>query len=114
MRKADFAARIKKIEIVNRVRRDRFMQALEVTLGDVALTDENLCELRQFRPHEVVRVELTPAQVALEDHARTFTWEKEAARPGPEPEEDLLVEEEDGPMEGRTEITRWVFGGEGK
>jgi len=60
MRKADFQARVRKIEIVNRVLKDQFTQSLQITLGDVALTDENLCELRQFRQNDIVNVQLTP------------------------------------------------------
>jgi|GEM_PF-587488 len=123
MRKADFQARVRKIEIVNRVLKDQFTQSLQTTLGDVALTDENLCELRQFRPNEVVRVTLVPAQVSLFDHLEGFTWpredrpeagerERSAARGGParspgprgaggrdlgNGEEEELFADEDGP-----------------
>lgn len=50
MRKADFEARIKKIEIVNLVLQESFEQTLRVVLDEVAVTNENLLELRQFRP----------------------------------------------------------------
>ncbi|MGB9792511.1 MAG: hypothetical protein ACPLTR_08055 [Thermacetogeniaceae bacterium] len=107
MRKADFQARVRKIEIVNRVLKDQFAQSLQITLGDVALTDENLCELRQFRPNEVVNVVLTPTQVSLFDHLESMTWrgegakgQRQAGRSAAEGDgggvEDLLVDEGDG------------------
>jgi hypothetical protein len=64
-RKADFIARIRKIEIVNRVLVDKFSQHLQVTLADVDVTDENLKELRQFRPNELVLVTIAPVQQSL-------------------------------------------------
>jgi hypothetical protein len=46
MRKADFTARIKKIEIVNRVLTDGWAQSIRVILEDIELTDDNLLELK--------------------------------------------------------------------
>jgi len=69
MRKADFEARIRKIEIVNRVFHDSFVQTMRVVLDEVELINENLLEIRQFRPNEVVHVEITPAQLGLADLA---------------------------------------------
>ena len=67
MRKADFRARVKKIEIVNRVLTDGWAQSIRVTLEDIELTNENLLEIKQFRPNEQVLVELSPVQVSLFD-----------------------------------------------
>lgn len=67
MRKADFRARVKKIEIVNRVLTDGWAQSIRVTLEDIELTNENLLELKQFKPNEQVLVELSPVQVSLFD-----------------------------------------------
>ncbi|TEB06496.1 hypothetical protein Psch_00028 [Pelotomaculum schinkii] len=75
MRKADFTARVKKIEIVNRVLSDGWAQSIRVVLEDIELTDENLLELKQFKPNEQVLVELSPAQVNLLD----FDAKKQAA-----------------------------------
>jgi len=52
LRKADFKARIKKIEIVNRVLTDGWAQSIRVILEDIELSNENLLELKQFRPNE--------------------------------------------------------------
>lgn len=76
MRKADFKARVKKIEIVNRVLTDGWAQSIRVTLEDIELTNENLLELKQFRPNEQVLVELSPVQVSL------FDVKKQQARAG--------------------------------
>lgn len=65
MRRADFVARIRKTEIANRVLVDKFSQHLQVTLADVDVTDENLKELRQFRPNELVLVTIEPVQQSL-------------------------------------------------
>jgi hypothetical protein len=67
MRKADFRARVKKIEIVNRVLTDGWAQSIRLTLEDIELTNENLLEIKQFRPNEQVLVELSPVQVSLFD-----------------------------------------------
>ncbi|TEB12151.1 hypothetical protein Psfp_03784 [Pelotomaculum sp. FP] len=67
MRKADFTARVKKIEIVNRVLSDGWSQSIRVILEDIELTGENLLELKQFKPNEQVLVELSPVQVSLRD-----------------------------------------------
>jgi len=65
MRKADFQARIKKIEIVNKVLADGWTQSIRVNLDDIELTNENLLELRQFRPNEQVNVIIEPVELNL-------------------------------------------------
>ena len=67
MRKADFRARIKKIEIVNRVLSDSWAQSIRVILEEIDLTNDNLLELKQFMPNEDVFVEITPVQPGLFD-----------------------------------------------
>jgi len=65
LRRADFQARIKKIEIVNKVLADGWSQSIRVNLDDIELTNENLLELRQFRPNEPVNVVIEPAELNL-------------------------------------------------
>jgi len=67
MRKADFQARIKKIEIANKVLADGWAQTIRVQLDEIELTNENLLELRQFRPNEQVKVLIEPVQLNLFD-----------------------------------------------
>ncbi|ABO49050.1 hypothetical protein Dred_0505 [Desulforamulus reducens MI-1] len=85
MRQADFKARIKKIEIANRTLTDGWAQAIRVLLDDIELTDENLLELKQFRPNEPVMVQINPVQVSLLDKV-----------PAAAKTEDSLDEPEDG------------------
>ncbi len=79
MRKADFQARVKKIEINNRVLSDGWAQSIRVVLEDIELTDENLTELRQFRPNELVIVEISPVQPSLFESEKIIVKQKEMA-----------------------------------
>lgn len=121
MRKADFTARVKKIEIVNRVLTDGWAQSIRVILEDIDLTDENLLELKQFKPNEQVLVELSPVQVNLLD----FDAKKQAATStGPNSQEllgsdSMDVEEKefmnfmegDEPLKENEKVEKeWVFG----
>lgn len=45
MRKADFQARIKRIEITNKATADSWHQAIRVILDEIELTDENLLDI---------------------------------------------------------------------
>ncbi|KAF1084943.1 hypothetical protein SPSYN_01079 [Sporotomaculum syntrophicum] len=65
MSQADFQARIKKIEIVNKVLTDSWAQSIRVSLEDIELTNDNLLELRRFRPNETVDVVLKSVQPDL-------------------------------------------------
>jgi len=65
MSEADFQARIKKIEIVNKVLADGWAQSIRVSLEDIELTNDNLLELRQFRPNESVDVVIKSVQLNL-------------------------------------------------
>ena len=67
MRKADFQARIKKIEIANKVLAGGWSQTIRVQLDEIGLTNENLLELRQFKPNEQVKVVIEPVQLTLFD-----------------------------------------------
>lgn len=67
MRQADFRAQIKKIEIANKTLADSWSQTIRIILDEIELTDENLLELKQFRPNEPISVVITPVQVSLTD-----------------------------------------------
>lgn len=105
MRKADFEARIKKIEIVNRVLNDSFEQNLRVVLDEVAVTNENLLELRQFRPNEAVMVTITAQQVNM---LELLGPAPEAASKNEE-EEELLIEGDDIDRGGGQVVKEWKF-----
>jgi len=64
-RKADFQAHIKKIEIVNKTLGESWVQSIRIILEDIALNDENLVELRQFRPNELIFTTLESVQPTL-------------------------------------------------
>ncbi len=102
MRKADFQARIKKIEIVNRVPADGWSQSIRVNLDEIELTNENLLELRQFRPNEPVNVIIKPAEPNLFDVAGSRTQGVEQPKPAngraptlDDPEDFLTITEDD-------------------
>jgi hypothetical protein len=94
MRKADFQARIKKIEIVNKVLADGWAQAIRVQLDDIELTNDNLLELRQFKPNEQVNVNIEPVQLNLFDMQARRGGEG-AAKPFKKQEQTLDDAEDD-------------------
>lgn len=65
MSHADFQARIKKVEIVNKVLTNSWSQSIRVSLEDIELTNDNLLELRRFRPNEIVDVIFKSIQTDL-------------------------------------------------
>lgn len=67
MSQADFTARIKKIEILNKYTAESWKQSIRVILDEIELSDENLLELRQFSPNEEVQVVLSSLQRGLFD-----------------------------------------------
>ena len=64
-RKADFQAHIKKIEIVNKTIGGNWFQSIRIIMEDIELNDENLVELRQFRPNELIFTTLESIQPTL-------------------------------------------------
>ena len=110
MRKADFQARIKKIEIANKVLADSWSQTIRVQLDEIGLTNENLLELRQFRPNEQVKVVIEPVQLTLFDmmpeqdrkeaQAKAAT-NKELNIDDAEEEYLSFSEDEDEPVQGK-------------
>jgi hypothetical protein len=80
MGKSMLKASIKKIEIVNKVFNDNWEQSIRVILGDIELNNENLVELRKFRPNEAVNVCFESQQMSLED----LPFQLAAGEPGHE------------------------------
>jgi hypothetical protein len=117
LRKADFRARVKKIEIVNRVLTDGWAQSIRVTLEDIELTNENLLEIKQFRPNEQVLVELSPVQVSLFDTKMQKAGARSPGQSGQEllddageEEEFLNFVEEEPETENENVVKEWNFG----
>ena len=114
MRKADFRARVKKIEIVNRVLTEGWAQSIRLILEDIELTNENLLEIKQFRPNEQVLVELSPVQVSL------FDTHADVGFPGQsgqdllddvcEEEEFISLVEDEPDTENENIVKEWNFG----
>jgi len=113
MRKADFQARIKKIEIANKVLAEGWQQSIRVILDEIELSDDNLLELRQFKPNEPVYVIITAVQPTLFDvtaprprneGGRKPVESQELAQDDMEESEDFLTfidEDRDGPPAGK-------------
>ncbi|WP_031514092.1 hypothetical protein [Desulfofalx alkaliphila] len=59
---AKFKACIKKIEIYNKIMAGSGEQCIKVTLGDIDLTNENLIELRKYKPDRPVEVAIMGAE----------------------------------------------------
>ncbi|AHF07274.1 hypothetical protein [Desulfitobacterium metallireducens] len=113
MRKADFKARIKKIEIVNRVLSDGWAQSIRVILEEIDLTNENLLELKQFMPNEDVVVEITPVQPSLfEDQDIKKLQENPLIQQDDlthEEEQALSFSEEEEDPNNETLVKGWTF-----
>ena len=62
-------AKVKKIDITNKVSADNWTQTITITLSDIELNDENLIAIRKFRPNEEVKVHLEALQLSLEEIA---------------------------------------------
>lgn len=60
-------AKIKKIDITNKVYGDKWNQAITITLSDIELNDENLITIRKFRPSEEVKVNLKSLQLSIDE-----------------------------------------------
>jgi len=63
----ELVAKIKKIDITNKVASDNWSQTITITLSDIELNDENLIAIRKFRPHEDVKVHLQSLQLSMEE-----------------------------------------------
>ncbi len=71
MPKTNVLAKIKKIDIQNKILGEDWKQHITLTLGEIELTDVNLCALRNFRPHEEVMVNLSTLQLTVGDLAES-------------------------------------------
>lgn len=93
MGESKLTASIKKIEIVNKTKKDEWQQSVRIILGDIELNNESFLALRKFRPDEMVHVAIDTAQMSLlpkeEEDSEAFgedEWEEES--------EDLFTMEE--------------------
>ena len=104
-------AKVKKINLDNKISGVDWNQAITITLGDIELTDANLIALRKFRPNEEVLINLKTMQLAfgeVEEKQRIKMLEENTdATPTEEPKEpekpaaiDIDDEMEDEVIEG--------------
>jgi len=63
----ELVAKIKKIDITNKVAAENWSQTITITLSDIELNDENLIAIRKFRPNEEVKVHLQSLQLSMEE-----------------------------------------------
>ncbi|MCM3761842.1 hypothetical protein M3212_13770 [Alkalihalobacillus oceani] len=70
-------ASIKKIEIVNKTKKDEWQQSIRIILGDIELNNDNFIALRRFRPDEIVRVSMESEQMSLFDSRKKTLNKKE-------------------------------------
>jgi len=62
MPKSQLIAKIKRMDVTNKIQRKHWKQMIGISLGEIALNDENLLAIRKFRPNEEVLVTITPMQ----------------------------------------------------
>lgn len=110
MRKADLKARIKKIEIVNKVLSDSWQQSIRVIMEDIDLTNENLLELKQFMPNENVLVVITPIQVSLFDQKAAEQSMDTGDELNSEDVMPLSLDENEEDEDNGTLVKEWTFG----
>ncbi len=67
MPKTNVLAKVKKIDIQNKVLGLNWKQTITLVLGEIELTDANLIAIRKFRPDEEVMVNLSTLQLQLGD-----------------------------------------------
>ncbi|MBS3969986.1 MAG: hypothetical protein KGZ94_07710 [Clostridia bacterium] len=93
MGKSKIKASVKKIEIVNKVSGESWDQSIRIILGDIELNDDNLIELKKFRPNEAVNVCFESQQMSLLE----FTQEQGAnySEDKINSNEDLSVDKEE-------------------
>jgi len=113
MPKSQLIAKIKRMDVTNKIQRKHWKQMIGITLGEIALNDENLLAIRKFRPNEEVLVTITPVQRDMAEEmdrmkranpVEGVISEGEGLQDLPNNPLDLLVEDEgyvvDGDGEG--------------
>lgn len=67
MKGTELIAKIKKIDIKNKVVGENWHQTISIVLDEIELTNENLIAIRQFRPDEDIKVNLNRLQMTFEE-----------------------------------------------
>ena len=66
----ELIAKIKKIDINNKVLKGKWEQTISITLSDIAVNDTNLISLADYKPNEEILVSLEKLQVSIDDIER--------------------------------------------
>ncbi|SET58491.1 hypothetical protein SAMN05660297_02829 [Natronincola peptidivorans] len=82
-------AKIKKIDISNKVFSDNWNQSISIILSDIELNDENLVAVRKFRPNEEIYVAFESLQLSMMDPLEKDV--SEVLEEEEVPQEDLFV-----------------------
>ncbi|NBG89341.1 hypothetical protein [Isachenkonia alkalipeptolytica] len=110
MPKSQLIAKIKRMDVTNKIQRKHWKQMIGISLGDIALNDENLLAIRKFRPNEEVLVTITPMQQDMAEELERIKRvhpvegilpETEGLSDLPANPLDLLTEEEEEGEEGQ-------------
>lgn len=67
MKGTELIAKIKKIDIKNKVVGENWHQTISIVLDEIELTNENLIAIRQFRPDEDIKVNLNRLQMTFDE-----------------------------------------------
>ncbi|MCC5910656.1 MAG: hypothetical protein JJT76_09495 [Clostridiaceae bacterium] len=91
MPNTEFIAKVKKMDIVNKVTNDNWNQSITIILSDIELNDENLIAIRKFRPNEEISVSFKTLQLSMTDlHEEDATEDINAVEVDDEEEEALF------------------------
>ncbi|MCC5911661.1 MAG: hypothetical protein JJT76_14645 [Clostridiaceae bacterium] len=75
MPNTEFIAKVKKMDIVNKVTNDNWNQSITIVLSDIELNDENLIAIRKFRPNEEISVSFKTLQLTMSDFHEEYATE---------------------------------------
>lgn len=95
----ELIAKIKKIDINNKVFKEKWEQTITITLSDIELNDENLVTLTDFRPNEEILVSLSKLQMTFGEIAKQERLKNIRKRQGKIDNPDKLEKKEKEPEE---------------
>lgn len=109
MPKAKFVSKLKKIGLSNKICKDRWQQAINVELGEIALNDENLLALRKFRPDEDIVVTIEAMQVNMLEEISCIKKENptegQIQKKEEGEEEEIFIEDQEVSLEEEESIS---------
>lgn len=88
-------AKIKKIDINNKVTAENWSQSITILLSDIELNDENLVAIRKFKPNEEISVSFETLQLSMLDDRPYHNEIIEVEEDFEEPEELFVIDYEE-------------------